>query len=104
MSKDLYPALTGAAATWQQMNFIANNLSNVNTNGYKSKRVAFQAFGERTGLLAQGYSPHETAVLGVYLHGLAGDLAAANMGMEAMIAGDITDYLGEAYKQINSEN
>ena len=56
MSKDIYPALTGAAATWQQMNFIANNLSNINTNGYKAKRVAFQAFGERTGLLAEGYT------------------------------------------------
>ena len=56
MSKDIYPALTGAVATWHQMNFIANNLSNVNTNGYKAKRVAFEAYGERAGLLAEGYT------------------------------------------------
>ena len=56
MSKDIYPALTGASATWHQMNYISNNLSNVSTNGFKAKRVAFQAYGERTGLLAEGYT------------------------------------------------
>ena len=44
-------------------------------------------------LLAQRYSPEEAAVLGVYLHGLAGDLAAEEMGQEALIASDITEHL-----------
>lgn len=48
-------------------------------------------------LLAQRYSPEEAAVLGVYLHGLAGDIAAAAMGQEAMMASDITDHIGKAY-------
>ncbi len=48
-------------------------------------------------LLAQRYSPEEAAVLGVYLHGLAGDLAAEEMGQEALIAGDVTSRLGKAY-------
>jgi len=50
-----------------------------------------------TGLLAQGYAPHDAAILGVYVHGLAGDKAAAKRGMEALIAGDITEHLGEAF-------
>ena len=55
--------------------------------------------GILTGLLAQGYSSVETAILGVYLHGLAGDLAADKLSMEAMIAGDIIDNLGGAFLQ-----
>ena len=50
-----------------------------------------------TGLLAQGYAPHEAAILGVYVHGLAGDIAAKELSQEALIAGDIIDYLGKAF-------
>lgn len=53
--------------------------------------------GILTGLLAQGYSSAEAAILGVYIHGLAGDLAAADLSKEAMIAGDITAHLGKAF-------
>lgn len=58
--------------------------------------------GILTGLLAQGYAIKEACLLGVYLHGLAGDFAAAAFSEEAMIAGDITEALGKAYKEINS--
>ncbi len=54
-----------------------------------------------TSLLAQGYSPLHSSLLGVHLHGLAGDLAAAQLSAEAMIAGDITLFLGEAFKKLN---
>lgn len=50
-----------------------------------------------TGLLAQGYNQNEACILGVYLHGFAGDIAAAKFSQEAMIAGDITANLGDAY-------
>ncbi len=40
-------------------------------------------------LLAQRYTPQEAALLGVYLHGKAGDVAAEKIGMESMIARDI---------------
>lgn len=60
--------------------------------------------GILTGLLAQGYSAEEAAVLGVYLHGLAGDIAADHLSKEAMIAGDISKYLGKAFKQISETN
>lgn len=51
------------------------------------------------GLLAQKYHPRDACLLGVYLHGLAGDLAAKKLGMEAMIAGDIVGQLGKAFKK-----
>lgn len=44
-------------------------------------------------LLAQRYTPEEAAIIGVFMHGRAGDKAAAEKGMEAMIAGDITKQL-----------
>ncbi len=53
--------------------------------------------GVITSLLSQGYGPVEAAKTGVYLHGLAGDLAAQKLGMEALIAGDIIDHLGAAF-------
>ncbi len=53
-----------------------------------------------TGLLAQRYSPGQAAVLGVFLHGLAGDFAADKKGFEAMIAGDMVNNLGKAFKKL----
>ena len=41
-------------------------------------------------LLAQRYTPAEAALLGVFMHGKAGDVAAQELGMESMIARDIT--------------
>ena len=55
-----------------------------------------------TGLLAQGYSSLHAALQGVYLHGLAGDIANANYSQEAMIAGDITNNIGTAFKYISA--
>ncbi|MBX9785229.1 MAG: NAD(P)H-hydrate dehydratase [Chitinophagaceae bacterium] len=56
--------------------------------------------GLLTGLLAQGYTAEDACVLGVYLHGLAGDIAATSLSKEAMIAGDITRHLGKAFLQL----
>jgi NAD(P)H-hydrate epimerase len=52
------------------------------------------------GLLAQKYHPRDACLIGVYLHGLAGDLAAKKQGMESMIAGDIVEQIGKAFKKI----
>ena len=60
--------------------------------------------GILTSLLAQGYGEEEAAILGVYLHGLAGDIAASKFSEEGMIAGDIADHLGEAFKKIQQKN
>lgn len=56
--------------------------------------------GVITGLLAQNYTPCEAAVLGVYMHGLAGDLAAFEGGMAPLIASDLIAYMPEAYRKI----
>ncbi|MBO4573805.1 MAG: NAD(P)H-hydrate dehydratase [Bacteroidales bacterium] len=44
-------------------------------------------------LLAQRYTPEEAAIIGVFMHGRAGDKVAAEKGMEAMIAGDVVETL-----------
>ncbi len=56
------------------------------------------------GLLAQGYSSEEASVIGVYIHGIAGNLAAANLSEESLIAGDITVMLGKAFKQMHDDD
>jgi len=48
-------------------------------------------------LLAQGYSSPNAAMLGVFIHGLAGDIAADEVGQQALIASEIINYLGQAF-------
>jgi ADP-dependent NAD(P)H-hydrate dehydratase / NAD(P)H-hydrate epimerase len=56
------------------------------------------------GLVAQHIPPEHAAIAGVFLHGLAGDLAACNTSENALIAGDITDFLGEAFLAQENRN
>ncbi|HSH53065.1 MAG TPA: NAD(P)H-hydrate dehydratase [Bacteroidales bacterium] len=53
-------------------------------------------------LIGQGYCHADAAKIGVYLHGLAGDLASEQIGQEAMIASDIIDNLGNAYLMLKT--
>ena len=55
--------------------------------------------GMLTGLLAQGLDPGAAAVTGVFLHATAGDWAANEKSEESMLAGDIVEMLGKAYKE-----
>ena len=52
------------------------------------------------GLLARGYQQREACILGVYLHGLAGDLAAQDLGEESLMASDIIQYLPKAFLRL----
>jgi len=53
-------------------------------------------------LLGQGMSCLEAAVLGVHVHGLAGDLAARSLGQVSVIATDVIDALPEAFRTLAS--
>ncbi|HEX2476474.1 MAG TPA: NAD(P)H-hydrate dehydratase [Lacipirellulaceae bacterium] len=58
--------------------------------------------GVITGLLCQGLSPFDAARLGVHVHGLAGDLAAAELGQVSLIASDLIEYLPKAFQSLRS--
>jgi len=53
-------------------------------------------------LLTQKYNPLNAALIGVFIHGLAGDLALENSSEEGIIASDIINNLGKAFKTIKS--
>ena len=53
------------------------------------------------GLLARGYQPADAAMMGMYLHGLAGDLAAKALGKESLIASDLIEHLPQAFMRLS---
>ena len=52
------------------------------------------------GLIAQGHASETAAVLGVYLHGLAGDIAAEAFGMHGLIASDVLKAVPKAISSL----
>lgn len=54
--------------------------------------------GILTALLAQGYPSPDAALIGCWIHGRAGDLAAAQLGQISMTSGDLVDYLPGAFR------
>ncbi len=82
---------------------ITNDDVYINTTGNPGMATAGSGdvlTGMITGLLSQKYNPLEAAILGVYLHGSAGDIAASYLGFEAVIASDIIDNIGNAYQEL----
>ena len=58
-----------------------------------------------TGLLAQGYTSLQAAILGVYIHGRSADIGIASTeSMESLTAMDCITYLGKVFKEFNSNN
>lgn len=55
-----------------------------------------------TGLLAQGYSPFEASIIGVYIHGLAGDITKEEKGEVAMIPTDVIENIPNAFKHLTN--
>lgn len=55
-------------------------------------------------LMAQGYHALDASILGVYLHGLAGDMCLQKESYESVIASDIISNLGSAFKEILGQN
>jgi hypothetical protein len=56
-----------------------------------------------TGILATGYPPLQAALLGVYLHGRAGDLRVGETGEEAFTASDILSGIGMAFRELSGQ-
>lgn len=54
-------------------------------------------------LLAQGYLPYDACRLGVFLHGLSGDIALGTQSYESLVAGDLAENLGMAFKKLEHE-
>lgn len=77
----------------------------LNTSGNNGMAVAGSGdilTGIICGLLAQGMQPFDSASLGVYLHGLAGDLAQEKFSAYGMIARDIAGQIGEVLKKVDT--
>jgi len=55
-----------------------------------------------TGLIGRGYNSFNAMIMGVYIHGLSGDISKKNLGEESLIATDLIDNLPKAFKKIDN--
>jgi NAD(P)H-hydrate epimerase len=81
----------------------SNGVNFFNTRGNPGMATAGSGdvlTGVILGLLSQGYSADYAALLGVYIHASAGDIAAEEQGFESLIASDIVELLGEAFEEL----
>ncbi|NKI31962.1 NAD(P)H-hydrate dehydratase [Croceivirga thetidis] len=82
---------------------IYNNLGYINSTGNPGMATAGSGdvlAGIISGLIAQGYSNLQASIFGVFLHGLAGDIAVMNHGYEALSATKLIDNIGKAFKEL----
>ena len=98
--------LTGATAVLKGAGTIvasAGEKSYTNTTGNPGMATAGSGdtlTGIIASLAAQGYSGFDAAACGVYIHGLAGDMAAQTIGQWGITASDIAQYTSAAIKDI----
>lgn len=81
--------------------YTPDGLTFVNTSGNAGMATAGSGdvlTGILTGLLARGYPTEDACRLGVFLHGLAGDIASERFGQESLIASDLIDSLPAAFQ------
>lgn len=78
----------------------------VNTSGNPGMATAGSGdvlTGVILALLAQNFTPLNAALAGVYVHGIAGDFAELSKGEISLIASDLVDSLGNAFREITNE-
>jgi len=95
---------TGCTVVLKGHGTVVTNGDRIYTNETGNAGMATAGSGDvLTGVIAaligQHMPPFEASVLGVYLHGLAGDFAAEELGRHAMTALDVMDYLPEAFAE-----
>jgi NAD(P)H-hydrate epimerase len=86
------PSMVGAPDGQVYVNMLGNC-------GMATGGVGDVLTGMLAGLLGQGLEPVNAAIVGVYLHGLAGDLAAADKGILGMSATDLLSQIPQALKE-----
>ena len=72
-------------------------------NGMSTAGAGDVLTGVIAGFIVAGLTPYDAAKLGVYVHGLAGDLAAERMGKNGMIARDIVESIPMVIKGVENE-
>ena len=81
-----------------------HNFENTTGNSGLAKGGSGDALtGMITSFLAQSYTTLESAILGVYLHGLAADITLQSQSEESMLITDVIENIGLAFKSLNSE-
>ncbi|MDR1744381.1 MAG: NAD(P)H-hydrate dehydratase [Planctomycetota bacterium] len=98
-----YSKLSGAVVALKGHRTIVTNGQNAYVNESGNPGMATAGSGDVlcgviAALVGQGMTPFDATRLGVYLHGLAGDLAEAEIGMHGIIASDIINHLPAAFK------
>lgn len=86
---------------------VYNNKGYINSTGNPGMATAGSGdvlTGIITGLIAQGYPPLNASILGVYLHGRAGDLAVVECGYQALTAQTIIAFLGKAFLDLYKDS
>jgi hydroxyethylthiazole kinase-like uncharacterized protein yjeF len=76
-------------------------LSNTGNAGLAKGGSGDMLSGMITALLAQGYEPFIAAKIGVYLHGVAADIAVKEQSLESLLATDVIEKIGAAYKSLS---
>ncbi|MBL7155514.1 MAG: NAD(P)H-hydrate dehydratase [Candidatus Omnitrophica bacterium] len=75
-------------------------INNTGNSGMSTAGVGDVLTGMIASFVGQGITPYSSAVIGVYLHGLAGDIAAKDKGQFSLIASDLLDKLPQAIKDV----
>lgn len=80
-----------------------NELNETGNPGMATGGTGDVLTGVIAALLAQGLAPHAAAHLGCHVHGLAGDMAAEELGQVSLIASDLLKYLPRAFQTLNKD-
>lgn len=102
-----YAKVSGAIVALKGHNTVVANGTEVYVNETGNPGMSTAGSGDVlsgviAGLVAQGMAPFDAAKLGVFLHGLAGDIAMQDIGMHGVIASDIMERIPSAYKSYSA--